>query len=635
MTTTIKSTELDFQEIKNNLKNFLKDGGEFNDYDFDGSGINNILDVLAYNTHYNALMTNFALNESFLVTAQLRPSVVSLAESLGYVPDSKKSAESQIQFSINLAGVAGLDTQYTLQPGQLVLRGSRDRIDYTFTNRVTLRAIAQNGIYNFFPAATPDDPILVFEGEQRSIQFLVGTAADIVYVIPDEDIDIETAIVKVYEDQGASLIDAGSEFALYTNLLDAATVSSESRLYVLRESPNQYFELSFGNGTSLGVSPNAGNVIDVNYLRTTGSTANGISTLTLAADVMLGDYLVDPDNVSISVISKAAGGGDKESIESIRLNAPFQFAAQNRMVTAEDYSTLILKKYSSFITDIQSWGGEDNPQPDYGTVFTSIVWKTSLSDITISNTRQGILDLVDQFSIASFRLVFVDPEVTYIGVQVFFQFNAALTGLTLATIRSAVDQSVDDYFEANTGKFSQVFRQSNMLTEVDETDPSVLSSRADIVLNRRITPQLTVTKDYIVNFPSAIRSPEFADTQTVYSSLFTYQNKTVYIRNKLDQRIKISAEGVLPAVFETQPTNILELIDTEGNVLVDNIGSYDKVLGVVTITSLNVQSISGGRNFIKIFAIPANQSVINSVRNNIIRYDDEESFSKAILVDTR
>lgn len=635
MTTTIKSTELDFQEIKNSLKNFLKDGGEFNDYDFDGSGINSILDVLAYNTHYNALMTNFSLNESFLVTAQLRPSVVSLAESLGYVPDSKKSSDAQIGFSINLAGVAGLDTQYILQPGQLVLRGTRDRIDYTFTNRVALRAIAQNGVYDFFPAASPDDPILVSEGEDRSIQFLVGTASDIVYVIPDEDIDIETAIIKVYEDQGSSLIDAGSEFALYTNLLEASSISSDSRLYVLRESPNQYYELSFGNGTSLGVSPNAGNVVDVNYLRTSGADANGITDLVQASDIFLGEYLVDPDNVSINVIEKAAGGGDKESIESIRLNAPFQFAAQNRMVTAEDYSTLILKKYSSFIEDIQSWGGEDNPQPDYGTVFTSIVWKQNLSDITIANTRQGILDLVDQFSIASFRLVFVDPEITYIGAQVFFQFNAALTGLSLATIRSAVDRSVDDYFEANTGKFSQVFRQSNMLTEVDETDPSVLSSRAEIVLNKRITPQLTITRDYIVNFPSPIRSPEFADTETINTSEFTYDNKTVRIRNKLNQRVRISAEGVTPVIFETQPVDQLEMVDTEGNIVIDNIGSYDKSSGTVTITSLRVQSIAGTRNFIKVFAIPANQSVINSVRNNIIRYDEEESFSKAILVDTR
>lgn len=638
MTTTIKSTELDFQTIKESLKNFFKADDQFSDYDFDGSGLNNLLDVLAYNTHYNALMTNFALNESFLVTAQLRPSVVSLAESIGYVPDSKKSAEASIVFSINLAGISGLETQYILEPGELVLKGTKDKVDYTFTNRYALKAIAQNGIYNFSPAANPDEPILVFEGEQRNVQFIVGTAVDTVYVIPDQDIDISTTVVKVFEDQGSSLIDGGSEFSLYTDLLQATSVTSESRLYVLRESPNQFFELSFGNGTSLGVAPQPGNVVDVEYLRTSGEIANGISSLRVGQDIRLGGtdgYLVSPDNIAIQVTNKAAGGGEKENTESIRLNAPFQFAAQNRMVTAEDYSTLILKKYSQYITDIQSWGGEDNPDPDYGTVFTSIVWKDNISDITISNTRQGILDLVEQFSIASFRLTFIDPVVTYISTEVFFQFNESLTGFSQATVRSSVDTSVRDYFDANTGKFSQVFRQSNLLTDVDATDPSVLSSRATIILNRRFVPQLTITKDYIIDFPTAIRDPAFSDAKTVYSSIFTYENKSVFIRNKLDQRVQVSAAGVTPVIFETQPSNVLEVVDTAGNVLIDNVGSYDQNLGRVTITSLKVQSISGGRNFIKIFAIPANQSVVESVRNNIIRWDEEESFSKAILVETR
>ena len=635
MTTTIKSSELDFQTIKDNLKNFLRESGEFNDYDFEGSGLNNLLDVLAYNTHYNALNANFALNESFLVTAQLRPSVVSLAESLGYVPDSKKSAECSITLSINLAGVSGLDTQYTLEPGELVLRGTRDKFDYTFTNRVSLRAIAENGVYTFVPAGDPDNPIRVYEGENRKIDFLVGTAKDVVYVIPDEDMDISTAIVRVFEDQKSSLIDGGSEFSLYTDLLQATTITSESRLYVLRESPNQYYELSFGNGTSLGIAPDAGNVISVDYLRTSGATANGISSLTLAQDIQLGDYTVQPQNVSISVLSRASGGGDKESIESIRLNAPYQFAAQNRMVTAEDYSTLILKKYSSFINDIQSWGGEDDPYPDYGSVFTSIVFKDNLSDVTISNTRQGILDLADQFSVASFQLKFVDPVTTFIGTEVFFQFNPSLTGFTQSTIRSSVEQSVSDYFAANTGKFEQVFRLSNMLTAVDATDPSVLSSRANIVLNRRLIPLLTQTKDYTIAFPTALRDPTFADEKSVYTSLFTHKNKTVFIRNKLDQRVRISGEGVTPVVFETQATSQLEMVDTSGNVVIDNVGSYDKVAGTVTINALNVQSIAGGRNFIKVFAVPANQAVVNSVRNNIIRYDQEESFTKAVLVDTQ
>lgn len=635
MATTIKSTELDHQVIKENLKKFFQSSDEFSDYDFEGSALNNLLDVLAYNTHYNALTANFALNESFLVTAQLRPSVVSLAESLGYIPDSKKSAEASVTLSINLSGVPGLDTQYILEPGQLVLRGTRDRVDYTFTNRVAIKAIAQNSVYTFYPASEPDEPIRVYEGEDRKQDFIVGNAKDVVYVIPDEEIDIATTIVRVFEDQASSSLDNGSEFTLYTNLLDASTIDAESRLYVLRESPNEFYELSFGNGTSLGVAPEPGNVVSVDYLRTAGATANGIPQLKLAGDIVLGDYVVDPQNVSVVVTSKSSGGGDKEGIESIRSNAPFQYAAQNRMVTANDYSTLILKKYSSFINDIQSWGGEDDPNPDYGTVFTSIVWSEGISPTTIGNTRQGILNLADQFSIASFDLTFVDPVTTYIGVEVFFQFNASLTGFTESSVRSSVDQSVDDYFTANTGKFEQVFRLSNMLTEVDATDPSVLSSRANIILNRRLVPVLGTTKDYTVAFPTSLRDASFSEEKSVYTSLFTYKNKTVFIRNKLDQRVRISSPGVTPVVFETQATSQLEMVETSGNILIDNIGSYDKVAGTVTINSLLVQSIQGGRNFIKVFAVPANQAVVNSVRNNIIRYDQEESFTKAVIVDTQ
>ena len=643
MTTTIKSTELDFQTIKENLKTYLKTTGEFNDYDFEGSGISSVLDVLAYNTHYNALQTNFALNASFLVTAQLRPSVISLAESLGYVPDSKKSSEISTRFSISAVGseFVNLNSNQILQPGELVCRGSRDNIDYTFTNRVALKSTIASGIYTFFPLANPDQEVILHEGEQRKLQFIVGNSQDAVYVVPDQDIDISTALVKVYEDQ-ASAVTTGGEFSVYTSLLDASTVSSTSRLYVLRESPNAYYELSFGNGTSLGVAPSAGNVIEVDYLRTNGDLANGVGELDVVSEISLQNkvtnelVVIDPNQISLSTNLKAAGGGEKEGIESIRKNAPFQFAAQNRMVTADDYSTLILKKYSAFIDDIQSWGGEDNPEPDFGTVFTSIVFKESLNATAIDNTRQGILSLADQFQIASFSLTFTDPVETYISTSIFFQFNPALTGLSPATVRASVEQSVEDYFVANTGKFSQVFRQSNLLTEVDATDPSVLSSRATIVLHRRITPQINTTRNYTVTFPSSIRDPELIETASVYSSTFSVANQEVRLRNKLDARVEQTNGDI-----EIQPTTTLELyVVKTGEIISDNIGSYNASTGMVTIESLTVQSVPSAdtsNNYIKLYAVPANQSVVESLRNNIIKFDadDENTFTNAILVSTR
>ena len=634
MTTTIKSTELDYQTIKENLKTYLQNTGEFNDYDFDGSGISTILDVLAYNTHYNALQTNFALNESFLVTAQLRPSVISLSESLGYVPDSKKSAEATISLTINATDLVGLEENYVIKPGEVVLRGTRDNLDFTFTNRVSLVGRKVSGIYSFSPLGDPDRAIVVYEGEKRNLQFIVGNSNDSVYVLPDQEMDISTAIVKVYEDQG-SAVTPGSEFNTFTNLLDATTIDSQSRLYVLRESPNAYYEVSFGNGTSLGVAPSPGNVVEVDYLRTSGEPANGISYLELISSITLGQTVIDPNKISVTVATKASAGGEKEGIESIRKNAPFQFASQNRMVTSDDYSTLILKKYSPFIEDIQSWGGEDDPKPDYGTVFTSIVWKEDLSPSTITNTRQGIIQLADQFQIASFRLNFTDPIVTYISTEVFFQFNPSLSGVSPSAIRADVDQSIVDYFIENTGKFSQVFRESNLLTAIDATDPSVLSSRCSIILNRRIIPQLATVRDYSVAYPSPIRDSQASNSASVFSSQFAVGNKTVFIRNKLNKKSIVSGPGVVPIVYEIAPSTELELVDVEGNVVIDNIGSYNSALGTVTITSLEVQSVPTGTNYIKIFAIPANQSVVNSVRNNIVKYDPDQSFTQAVIVDTR
>lgn len=633
--TTIKSSDLDFQNLKETLKTFLKESGEFADYDFEGSGLSNILDVLSHNTHLSALIANFALNESYLVTAQLRPSVVSLAESLGYIPDSKKSAEATVNLTINAVGVPGLAEVAVLQPGELVLRGSKDDIDYTFTNRDALIANAQGtGIYTFTPFNAPDEPIKVYEGIERNQNFIVGTEEDIIYVVPDANIDIETAIVKVYTDQGSSVVDGGSAFNIYTNLLNATTIDEASRLYVLREAPNGYYELTFGNGNSLGEAPTAGNVVNVNYLRTRGKEANGIRSLVLKQPISISEQEISPDNISVTMLTTTAGGGDKETIESMRKNAPYQYAAQNRMVTALDYSALILKRFSTFIEDIKSWGGEDDPKPDYGKVFTSIVWKEGLENSTIAGVRKEILALADDFSIVSFDLKFTDPVTTYISTETFFQFNPSLTGINSSTIRNNVERNIAKYFEENTGKFDQVFRRSNMLTEVDATDPSVLSSRSKTIMQRRILPLLNFEFNYEQTFPTAIQPPESSAEMSVYSSLFTYKNQICFIRNKLLDRVRLTEENA-PTQFRVGPSRALEVVTQSGRSLIENVGEYFPETGRVKITGLNVQNVPGGKNYIKIFAIPANQSVVVSELNNIIKFDPEESFTKAIVVETR
>ena len=628
-------SNIDFDTHKNTLKQYLKSQTRFQDYDFEGSGLSNILDVLSHNTHLSALIANFALNESYLVTAQLRPSVVSLAESLGYIPDSKKSAEATVNLTINAVGVPGLAEVAVLQPGELVLRGSKDDIDYTFTNRDSLIANAQGtGVYTFAPFDAPDEPIKVYEGIERNQNFIVGTEEDTVYVVPDANLDIETAIIKVFTDQGSSVVDGGSAFNIYTNLLNATTIDEASRLYVLREAPNGYYELTFGNGNSLGEAPTAGNVVNVNYLRTRGKEANGIRSLVLKQPISINEQQISPDNIAVTMLTTTAGGGDKESIESMRKNAPFQYAAQNRMVTALDYSALILKRFSTFIEDIKSWGGEDDPKPDYGKVFTSIVWKEGLENSTIAGVRKDILALADDFSIVSFDLKFTDPVTTYISTETFFQFNPSLTGINSSTIRNNVERNIAKYFEENTGKFDQVFRRSNMLTEVDATDPSVLSSRSKTIIQRRILPLLNFEFNYEQTFPTAIQVPESTSEMSVYSSLFTHKNQICYLRNKLLDRVRLTEENA-PTQFRVGPSRALEVVTQSGRVLIENVGEYFPETGRVKSTGLNVQNVPGGKNFIKLFAVPANQSVVVSELNNIIKFDPEESFTKAIVVETR
>jgi hypothetical protein len=243
MSTTIQSTELDFFEIKESLKSYFKQQDEFQDYDFEGSALSNLLDVLASNTHYNSLVTNFALNESYLTTAQLRNSVVGLAESLGYIPTSKASAQSTVDVRIVIeperAAEMTLEPRYTILPGQLKLKGSVDDFPNFFTNRETLIAESVSlGVYQVSVVNEENSPIRVYEGEERTLDFLVDNTPDAVYVIPDEDIDTSSVIIKVFDNQGVSSVSeeiGEGSYKVYSNVFDASTIDEKSRLYVLRE----------------------------------------------------------------------------------------------------------------------------------------------------------------------------------------------------------------------------------------------------------------------------------------------------------------------------------------------------------------------------------------------------------------
>jgi hypothetical protein len=602
MATTIKSTSLDFDAIKNNLKTFLAQKDEFADYNFEASGLSNILDVLAYNTHYNGLTANFALNESFLGTAQLRSSLISLAEGIGYIPDSMTSSQAIVKLSLNLAGVTDRTSTIQIESGYK-FNATVDEKEFVFQTVEDISAEDNGeGLYEFQDASGSKN-IKILEGTDRVKTFLVHRAEDnAVYIIPDNTMDIDTAIVRVYETPSSSV------FSTYTNILKANTISANSTLYILKESPNGFFELSFGNGSTLGTAPTTGSKVTVNYLAVSGAESNTAKVFEPQSNVSVGGSSYE---MTVSTVAKAVGGSDKESMESIRQTAPFQYASQNRMVTAADYKTLVLRNFSTLIKDMQSFGGEDALEPQFGTVFLSILFNADVDVVTEQVTKDSIIDLAKQLSVASFGLKFTDPVKTFIECRTFFQFNPNLTTLSRNTIQDTVNNTIKTYFDENTGKFGQSYRRSNLLSLIDDISPAILSSRSETFVQRRFTPTLTAIQDHTLRYAAALAVPDDVN-HIITSNQFVLQNKNCILRNKLN-------------------TNKLEVFNTEDTeVLVDNVGSYDG--DTVSIVGLQIDNFVGSDTFIKLSAKPANESAITPFRQDILEFDQSNTFSRIVDV---
>ena len=610
MATTIQSTALDFTAIKNNLKTSLVKSTEFSDYNFEASGLSNILDVLATNTHFNGLIANFALNESYLGTAQLRSSIVSLAEGIGYVPDSVNASRAIVNLTTSLAGVSDRPNKITI-PSGFTFNSTVDGVAYTFQTQEDISATDDgNGSYAF-QTADGSANINIFEGAQTTKTFLItGQTENFAYIIPDENMDIDTAVVTNFETAASS---AGTTF---TDLRNATSITESSRIYILKETPKGDFEITFGNGTVLGVSPVAGNKVTVDYLSCKGASANGGKSFTPVSQINVNGVNY---TISSTTVSNSFGGSAKESIASIRTTAPFQYATQNRMVTAEDYATLTQRNFGSLLKDISSFGGEDALKPEFGVIFLSLLFSDAVENDTTSGetikqtTKDGIVALAKDLSVASFDVKFTDPVQTFIETTVFFQFNPNLTTLAENAIKNQVQDVVNDYFSKNTGKFKQSFRRSNLLTLIDAVSPSVLSSRCTVGMQQRITPTLTAISDYTLRLPQSIATADDVN-RIVTSTAFTFQNKNCIIRNRLN-------------------SNVLEVFDNVNNeTVVDNVGSYTG--DTISLIGLQIDAIPTGEGFVKITATPENQSFVTPFRQDVLKHDLQRSLVSVVEVST-
>lgn len=591
MATTIRSADLDFNTIKTRLKDDLKSKAEFADYDFEASGLSNILDVLAYNTHINGLTANFALNESFLNTAQLRSSVVSHAEMLGYVPLSMVASRAFLNLSLVVSS-SSRPSSITIPRGTS-FSAIASGVSYTFRTIEGYTALDNgSGAYSFL-TSTGDESIPVFEGEERTKTFFVGEKIEApVYVIPDLTMDTSTLFVKVFDTASSST------FETYTNINTAIRINSESKHYQIKEVPNGHYEIIFSDGYTIGKAPSSGNKIVITYLSTVGELANSAATFAATADVEVNGGQFP---LIVTTESASSDGAQKEEIESIRTNAPIKFLSQQRMVTAEDYTAQILANFNYVLDDVISWGGEDNTPPQFGAVCVALKFKDDTPAIVQETTKNAITtNLTDNLAIMSIDTLYKDPIITFLEVETIFNFDPDLTTSTPKATENTVFSTVQNYFTDNLKKFGKVFRRSQLLSLIDDLDESILNSRIIVKLQQRFTPVTGQALSYSIAFPVAIATAD-DELRRVTSSRFTFNSRICFIRNKLS-------------------STKLQIVNADGGVEVDNVGTYTPETGIVQLVGFNPTSVEGGSE-IKITVVPSNESTIRPLRNYILDID--------------
>ena len=502
MATNLNVTELDFADIKNNLKNFLKQQTEFNDYDFEGSGLNVLLDVLAYNTHYNALNAHYSLNESFLDSAQIRGNVVTRAKLLGYTPRSVLSPRATVNIVVTKPNSGTIPTVLELTKGtklNTVVSGE----EFQFVVLNTQQATLSGSTWTF-------NNVTLVEGTSRELKYRVDNDIENQkFQLSDFDADTSTLRVRVQANEESTAFD------VYTKFETLKGVDSTSKVYYLQENPSGYYEVYFGDGVT-GFKPTNNNIVTVDYVTTKGTESNGANLFTMVDDI--GTF----DNIAVSLVAAAAGGAEEETMESIRFNAPLTFISQNRAVTADDYAAIIKKEFSN-IDSISTWGGEDNDPPDYGRVYVCI--KPLLAETLTTAEKTNITGaILKGKNVVSITPQIVDPNFTYLELDVSFKYNPNLTDRSSVDLQSVVRDTITDYNFNNLNKFDGVFRHSQLTRNIDNSDPAILNTTVRPRMFQNITP----VNNALNNFSLSFSSPFF---QSGNSSAFLISSSAFKINN--------------------------------------------------------------------------------------------------------
>ena len=489
MADRLRITELDFDTIKQNLKTFLNQQSEFTDYDFEGSGLSVLLDILAYNTHYQAYYLNMVANEAFMDTALLRESVISHAKTLGYVPYSRKAPRAVINFTANTN--SNTSSTLTLPKGFRFLSNDIDGISYSFVTLAETKVTKSNTSFSFVN-------LPIYEGQLVTYSYNHNQATNPkqIFTLPDDSVDTTTISITV---QPSS---TNTEISVYSLATDASNTNTQSEVFYLQEGKAQQYQIYFGDNV-IGKKLPDGAIVNISYLVTNGDASNkannfvATGTVTDSLNNTLSNFVIDP-------VSEAAGGSDRESVDNIKFAAPLQFTTQNRLVTFKDYETYIQKSYPA-ITSVSVWGGEDETPPTFGTVYVALRPKENyyLSD----TEKQRIIDeIIKPKAVVAVQTIIRDPEYLYLLISADVSYDKNKTTLTEEQLKTAIRNAILQYKTTYLDKFSGKFVESRVQDAIDAIDRNaILGSTIVTRVQKRITPDVTAAVPYTIDFGVPLR----------------------------------------------------------------------------------------------------------------------------------
>ena len=587
-----KISDLDFDQIKSNLKTFLQSQPEFQDYNFEGSGLSILLDLLAYNTHYLGFNANMLANEMYLDSADIRKNIVSLAKMLGYTPTSAKSPVASINIKIN----NGTGTSITMAKGT-VFTTSVSGTSYQFVTNATHTTTPVDGVYQF-------SSIPIYEGTLATFRYTKNSSdPDQRFIIPNSRVDTSTLKVQVQN----SSVDTTT--TTYTKAVGLTELGSTSKVYFLQEVEDNKFEITFGDGI-LGQSLSDGNIIILEYVITNQTEANNASTFSLSGNI---DGF---SNVTITTVSNAQGGAEPQTKESIRYNAPLQYARQDRAVTTTDYETLVKELYPN-AQSVSAWGGEDDETPVYGSVKIAI--KAASGSTLTNTTKESIITQLRKFNVASVRPEIVDPETTSILLTSTVKFDENSTTKSAATLKSQILTALTNYNTANLERFDKIFRYSKIVELIDDVDTSILSNITTIKIRKTLVPIFNTSSRYNIYFRNAIYNPHSEHKSAMGGVIVTSGFRILGDSNNRVYYLDDDGIGNIRRYYLTGSTR---------NYVNNTQGTVNYATGQIVVSSLNisaVENIRGAASSVIEITTEPNSNDIVPVRDQIISIDTSNS----------